>query len=115
MKTTLHIDGKPVVLENVVRGAQEISFTLGGKSYRFRGERLPDGDFILERESRRRLAAHERRGMAGQRLAAACSWARWKRKSPSDPKRRQRGRAGGAEPARADARRHPPDSGETRR
>ncbi len=51
MNVTLHIDGKPVTLENVARKAQEISFTLGGKTYAFRGSRLPDGGFMLERET----------------------------------------------------------------
>jgi biotin carboxyl carrier protein len=55
MNITLHIDGKPVTLENVARGAQEISFTLAGVSYQFHGERLPGGDFIVERETTKGL------------------------------------------------------------
>jgi 3-methylcrotonyl-CoA carboxylase alpha subunit len=51
MNNTLHIDGKTVTLENMVRKAQEISFTLSGKAYTFRSHRLPDGSFLLERET----------------------------------------------------------------
>lgn len=50
MKTTLHIDGKAVALENVVKRAQEVSFTLGKKTYHFRSCRLPDGSYVLEKE-----------------------------------------------------------------
>jgi len=50
MKVTLHIDGKPVTLENVERRAQEISFTFAGKSYRFHSEHLSCATFMLDRE-----------------------------------------------------------------
>src|ERR1700722_3356564 len=50
MNVTLHIDGKPVTLEDVTRKAQEIAFTFAGKSYAFRSHRLPAGRFLLERE-----------------------------------------------------------------
>ncbi len=50
MNTILHIDGKPVTLENVTRKAQEVSFTLGGKDYTFRSKKLADGSSILEHE-----------------------------------------------------------------
>jgi biotin carboxyl carrier protein len=50
MNTVLHIDGKPVTLENLARKAQELSFSLAGKSYTFRSHPLPDGSFLLERE-----------------------------------------------------------------
>lgn len=51
MKMTLHIDGKPILLENVSRKAQEVSFALNGTIYNFRSQRLPDGSFLLERET----------------------------------------------------------------
>lgn len=50
MNITLHIDGKAVALEKVARKAQEISFTLGDKTYQFRSVKLPTGQFLLERE-----------------------------------------------------------------
>lgn len=50
MNSVLHIDGKPVTLENVVRKAHELSFTLSGRSYTFRSHKLPDGSFLLERQ-----------------------------------------------------------------
>lgn len=49
MNVTLHIDGKPVTLENVARGSGELSFTLAGKSYVFRSHTLPGGGYLLER------------------------------------------------------------------
>lgn len=50
MKTTLHIDGKSVTLENVARGKGEVAFALAGKSYAFRSESLPDGSYVLEHQ-----------------------------------------------------------------
>jgi biotin carboxyl carrier protein len=50
MNITLHINGKPVVLENVERKAQEIAFKLAGKTYRFRGHRSSCVDCVLERD-----------------------------------------------------------------
>ena len=51
MKMTLHIDGSAVTLETLSRKAQEVSFALNGKTYVFRSARLPDGSFLLERET----------------------------------------------------------------
>ncbi len=50
MKTTLHINGSPVTLENTVRHKNGVSFTLDGKIYNFRSHRLPDGSYLLEQE-----------------------------------------------------------------
>jgi biotin carboxyl carrier protein len=50
MNTTLYIDGRQVLLENVVCKGQEAAFALAGRSYRFSGYRLPGGGFLLERE-----------------------------------------------------------------
>lgn len=51
MNVTLHINGKPVMLENMARKQQELSFTLGGKSYTFCSHRLPNSSFLLEHET----------------------------------------------------------------
>lgn len=51
MKTTLHIDGKPVTLENVTRAKGELSFSFAGKPYAFRSQYLPDGSTVLERQA----------------------------------------------------------------
>lgn len=51
MNVTLHIDGKPIVLENVVRKGQEVSFTIGKTTYQFRNARLPDGSMLIEQET----------------------------------------------------------------
>lgn len=51
MNTTLYIAGQPVALADVARKTNELSFTLSGKTYRFRSQRLPDGSFLLERET----------------------------------------------------------------
>lgn len=51
MNVTLHIDGKPVMLEKVARKSGEVSFTLEGKNYHFRSAKLPDGRNLLERET----------------------------------------------------------------
>ncbi len=50
MKTTLHISGAPVTLEDVSRKKGELSFSLNGKPYHFRSQRLEDGSFLLECE-----------------------------------------------------------------
>lgn len=50
MNLTLHIDGNPVTLEKLTRKSQEVSFTLHGKHYAFRSQKLPDGGMLLERE-----------------------------------------------------------------
>ena len=50
MKTTLHINGSPVTLENTVRHKNGVAFSLGGKHYHFRSHRLPDGSHLLEQE-----------------------------------------------------------------
>ncbi|MFO0390098.1 MAG: acetyl-CoA carboxylase biotin carboxyl carrier protein subunit [Alphaproteobacteria bacterium] len=50
MKTTLHINGSPVTLENVARNKNGVSFTLDGKIYNFRSHRLPDSSYLLEQE-----------------------------------------------------------------
>ena len=50
MNVVLHINDKPVTLEVVERKAQEIHFHLNGHSYRFFGQRLKDGGFLLEEE-----------------------------------------------------------------
>ncbi len=71
VKVTLHIDGKPVTLEDVVRGKGEVSFTLEGKPYVFRGQSLPDGDYVLERQAApdmwQRLNAASWQGRSGAR------------------------------------------------
>jgi acetyl/propionyl-CoA carboxylase alpha subunit len=51
VKVTLHIDGKPVTLENVTRAKGELSFILAGKPYSFRGQCLSDGSAVLERQA----------------------------------------------------------------
>lgn len=51
MKQQLLIDGKEVTLENVSRKAQEVSFAIDKTVYHFRSSRLPDGSFLLERET----------------------------------------------------------------
>ena len=51
MNVTLHIDGNTVTLENLARKAQEVAFTLNGKTYQFRSQRLPGGGYLLERET----------------------------------------------------------------
>lgn len=51
MNVTLHIDGKPVPLENVTRSQGELSFTFGGKAYSFSGARLAGGVLVLEQLS----------------------------------------------------------------
>ncbi len=48
MNVTLHIDGKPVTLENVSRAKGELSFSFAGKPYAFRSQYLPDGSTVLE-------------------------------------------------------------------
>lgn len=50
MNTTLYIAGHPVTLSDVTRKANEVSFTLSGKTYTFRSTRLPDGGFLLDHE-----------------------------------------------------------------
>lgn len=50
MNLTLHLDGNPVTLEKLTRKAQEVSFTLNGKSHHFRSQKLPGGGYLLERE-----------------------------------------------------------------
>lgn len=50
MSTILHINGKPVTLENVERASGAIRFQLNGQVYHFRAERTPGGGFVLEEE-----------------------------------------------------------------
>jgi biotin carboxyl carrier protein len=51
MNVTLHIDGKPVALENVTRAKGELSFTFAGKPYAFRSQYMSDGSYVLERQA----------------------------------------------------------------
>ena len=51
MNKALYVNGIPVALENVMRKGQEISFSFQGKSYRFSGQTLPDGNLIIEHET----------------------------------------------------------------
>jgi biotin carboxyl carrier protein len=51
MNLTLHLDGQPVSLEKLTRKAQEVSFTLHGKHYHFRSQKLAHGGYLLERET----------------------------------------------------------------
>lgn len=51
MNVTLHINGKPVTLENVERKQNELRFQLKGKRYAFRSQPTPEGGFVLEQES----------------------------------------------------------------
>src|SRR5689334_21150658 len=50
MSITLHVNNKPVVLEDVECQAGEVAFVLRGKFYRFRSCSLQDGGFVLESE-----------------------------------------------------------------
>lgn len=51
MSTLLHIGGKAIELESLARKGGEISFSLNGKTYRFRGLRQSDGSLLLEEET----------------------------------------------------------------
>jgi len=51
MKTALVINGESISLDAVEKKPQEVRFTLGGKTYHFRGQRLHDGSFVLEDEA----------------------------------------------------------------
>ena len=55
MKTILHINDIPVTLEGVQRKPGEVSFSLNGKIYHFKGLRLPDGGTALEEETKQGL------------------------------------------------------------
>lgn len=47
---TLHIDGTPITLENVIRSQDRLSFTLNGASFEYRFRALSDGGVIIERQ-----------------------------------------------------------------
>lgn len=51
MKQSLVIGGQEVAFELHERKAGVLRFSYGGKDYHFTGMRLPDGQFLLERQS----------------------------------------------------------------
>jgi acetyl/propionyl-CoA carboxylase alpha subunit len=51
MSVTLHIDGRPVTLQVIERTREAIHFTMNGQNYRFSGQALDYGGFVLEEET----------------------------------------------------------------
>lgn len=47
---TLYINGHNITLQELSHTAQEVTFTLNEKTYHFRSQKLPGGNFLLEYE-----------------------------------------------------------------
>lgn len=51
MKIALQLNGQPVEVELLERTAQEVRFRLQGKTYRFTGQKLRDGSWLIDEET----------------------------------------------------------------
>src|SRR5687768_14672871 len=51
MSASLTINNQSITFEVLERKGQSVRFTLNGREYRFSGQRLPDGVFVLEQET----------------------------------------------------------------